>query len=66
MFEDGTQECVRVRVPMEEAATAFKHYATSVAAQMGLVREVLIVDDGDLTCAHWTKEKGLVFPVKES
>ena len=64
-FEDGSQEKVRDHVPLDEAVVAFKHYCTSVAARMGLVTRVLIVDRGDLTCAHWEFEKGLVFPTTE-
>ena len=66
MFEDGNQEKVRNRVSAQEAAEAFRHYCTSVAARMGMVSEVLITDQGDLTCAHWTKKDGLVFPKKAS
>ena len=66
-FEDGHREKVRDHVSLDEAKKAFVHYCTSVAARMGLVKEVLLVDRGDLTCAHWTREKGLVFPTwKES
>jgi hypothetical protein len=64
-FEDGTSEKVRDWVPLEEAVKAFKHYTTSIAARVGLVKQVLIVDQGDLTCAHWTKEQGLVYPGPE-
>lgn len=61
-FEDGTYERVRESVPSAEALYAAVHYATSVAAVMGLTIDVKIVDGGDLTCWHWIRDKGVVFP----
>jgi len=64
-FMDDTYEYVRRFVSAEEAVTAFKHYTTSIAARMGMIKEVIITDGGDCTNCHWVYGKGLVFPSKE-
>lgn len=64
-FEDGKYEYVRRFVSAEEAASAFQHYTTSVAARVGVVNRVIITDGGDCTNAEWIRGKGLVFPSKE-
>lgn len=64
-FEDESYEKVREWVEMEEAIKAFTHYSTSVAAKMGIVHRVIVVDSGDLIVAEWVKGKGLVWPKKE-
>jgi hypothetical protein len=56
------QEYVRRMVPAEEAAKAFKHYTTSVAAQMGVTTRVIITDGDDCISAEWTYEHGITFP----
>lgn len=62
-FADGAgQERVRLRVPADEAVKAFKHYTTSVGARIGTTERVIIVDNGDLTCAEWVYGKGVTFP----
>lgn len=61
-FEDGTYEYVRRFVSTEEAAKAFGHYCSSVAAQMGLVQRVIITDGGDCIVGEWEFGKGLTFP----
>lgn len=62
-FADGVgQERVRLRVPIEEAVKAFRHYTTSVGARIGTTQRVIIVDRGDLTCAEWVFGQGIVYP----
>ena len=59
-FPNGRCEYVRRFVSVEEAAQAFKHYTTSVAAGRGMVTRVIITDAGDCTNAEWQFGKGLV------
>lgn len=61
-FEDGTYEYVRRRVGAEEAVIAAKHYCTSVGAQMGVTRRVIITDSGDCTNFEWQFGKGITYP----
>lgn len=60
--EDADYEYVRRNVPAEEAAKAMKHYTSSVAAKLGMVKRVIITDGGDDTCAEWIYGKGITFP----
>lgn len=60
-FEDGNQEKVREFVSAEEAVRAAAHYSTSVAAQMGITRRVIITDGGDFTVFEWKYGEGVVF-----
>jgi hypothetical protein len=64
-FENEFYEYTRRYVGPEEAVLAFKHYTTSVAAQMGIVRRVIITDGGDFTTMEWQYGKGITFPTKE-
>lgn len=61
-FEDGTYERVRDSVLVEEAAIAFRHYSTSVAARVGLTKRIIVTDSGDVICAEWIYGQGIVFP----
>lgn len=63
-FKNDTWEYVRRWVSAPEAVDAFKHYTTSVAAQVGMTVRVIITDGGDSTNAEWVYGKGIVFPVK--
>jgi hypothetical protein len=62
-FDDGTYEYVRRNVDAEEAVNAAKHYCTSVGAKLGMVRQVLITDQGDITVFQWKFGEGIVFPL---
>lgn len=61
-FEDDTSEYVRRGVTDKEAVEAAKHYCTSVGAQMGFVKRVIITDMLDITVFEWIHGKGVVFP----
>jgi hypothetical protein len=61
-FDDGTQEKVRDHVGPKEAAEAAHHYCTSVAAQMGITKRVIITDGGDCTNFEWKFGEGITFP----
>jgi hypothetical protein len=63
-FADGTYEQVRYRVSAEEAVKAARHYCSSVGAQLGTTRRVIITDDGDSTVFEWQHGKGVIFPHK--
>ena len=64
-FVSNEHEYVRKFVGLEEAVEAFRHYTNSVAVKMGFVEQVIITDGGDMTCAQWTKDQGLIWPNKE-
>lgn len=61
-FEDETYEYVRRYVSAEEAVKAAKHYCSSVGAQVGTTRRVIITDGGDDTVFEWKYGEGVVFP----
>ena len=65
-FQDGSYEYVRRWVSMKEAAEAFRHYTTSVAARAGTTIRVIITDGGDCTNAEWIYGKGITFPPSPS
>lgn len=64
-FENDSYEYVRRNVTAEEAGEAFTHYTSSVAVKLGIVKKVVITDQGDEINAEWVYGKGLVFPTKE-
>jgi hypothetical protein len=61
-FENGTYERVREFVSVGEAVEAFKHYASSVGAQIGITVRVIITDGYDNTVAEWKYGEGITFP----
>ena len=64
--ENAYVDRVRIRVPLEEALRAVKHYTRNVTARIGVTRRVIIVDSGDYIVFEWIYGKGVVFPPKES
>lgn len=63
-FEDDSYEYVRRNVSAEEAMKAFMHYCSSVGAQLGTTKRVIITDAGDCTNMEWIKGKGITFPLE--
>lgn len=61
-FQDGTYEYVRRLVGATEAADAAIHYSSSVGAQLGMTRRVVITDGGDCINWEWRFGEGVVFP----
>ena len=61
-FDDGTNEQVRAGVFLDEAMKAAKHYTTSVAVQIGVVKRVIVTDGGDDIVFEWQYGVGVVFP----
>jgi hypothetical protein len=61
-FPDDTHECVRQGVDAAEAVEAAMHYATSIAARMGLTRRVIITDGDDFTTFEWKWAEGITYP----
>ena len=61
-FEDGSCERVREWVSAEEAVQAARHYTTSVAAQYGMTRRVIITDGGDCISFEWQYGQGVTYP----
>lgn len=61
-FEDESYEYVRRFVSAEEATRAFSRYTTSVGAQIGTTKRVIITDGGDCINAEWQYGKGITFP----
>lgn len=64
-FIDGSYEYVRRNVPAQEAVEAAKHYCTSVAAQQGFTRRVIITDDGDCCNFEWKFGIGITYPRRD-
>lgn|SRR5262245_36106693 len=64
-FDNDTHEYVRRRVGAEDAMRATGHYTHSVAARIGMVRRVIITDDGDNTVWDWRFGDGIVFDSEE-
>lgn len=65
-FPDETYERVREGVDAKEAVEAAHHYSSSVGAQIGTTRRVIITDGGDFTCFEWRFGEGVVFPPRAS
>lgn len=61
-FQNGTYEYVRRLVGAKEAGEAAIHYSSSVAAQLGMTRRVIITDCGDCINWEWRFGEGVVFP----
>jgi hypothetical protein len=64
-FEDGSYEYVRRNVGAEEAVNAAKHYTSSVGAQLGTTRRVIITDGGDSTNFEWKYGEGVTYPPRD-
>jgi hypothetical protein len=61
-FRDDSYEYVCRFVDAASAAEKFKHYTTSVGAQIGTTVRVIITDGGDCTNAEWQFGKGHTYP----
>jgi hypothetical protein len=61
-FDNGSYEYVRRHVSADEAMTAFRHYTSSIAAQHGTTRRVIITDGADCITAEWQFGKGITIP----
>lgn len=61
-FVDGTHEYVRRFTTAEDAMSAFRHYASSVAAKLGMTVRVIITDGGDHTNLEWKLGEGITYP----
>jgi hypothetical protein len=62
-FTDDSHEYVLRRVPAQVAVQKAHSLATSVGAQIGTTKRVIVTDTGDLTNLDWINGKGLVFPL---
>ena len=60
-FDDGGYEYIRRFVSANEAIEAARGYTTSVAANLGFVRRVIITDGDDYTNFEWVYGKGITF-----
>ncbi|HET9376403.1 MAG TPA: hypothetical protein VFO40_15625 [Chthoniobacterales bacterium] len=63
-FADDSWERVRSFVSAEEACRAAQHYCSSVGAQVGTTRRVIITDGGDCTNFEWRYGEGITYPEK--
>lgn len=61
-FADGTYEYVRRFVSPKAAVEAYRHYTTSVGAQIGTTVRVIVTDGGDCINMEWNHGKGQTFP----
>lgn len=64
-FPDGTYEPDGPPVEGEAAIKRAQGIINSVGGRLGFVTEVRVVDRGDETVFHWTKEGGILFPTPE-
>lgn len=64
-FEDDSYEYVRRYVDIEEAVNAAKHYTSSVGAQLGFTKRVIITDGGDCINFEWQYGQGITYPPKD-
>jgi len=65
-FRDDSYEYVCRFVDAETAVEKFKHYTTSVGAQIGTTVRVIITDGGDCTNYEWQFGRGLTYPSPEA
>lgn len=61
-FPDETYEQVRSRVELEEAMNTARRFSSSVGAQIGTTRRVIVTDSGDNTVFEWKHGEGVTFP----
>lgn len=59
--DDACYEKVREYVSAEEAVHAVQHYCTSLTAQLGITKRVIITDGGDFTVFEWKYGEGITF-----
>lgn len=64
-FVDGSQEKVAELVPARQAVETVRNLITSLGAQMGTTKRVIITDTGDLTNLEWVYGLGITYPVQE-
>lgn len=64
-FPDGSHERVCEDVSAQEAIEAAHHYCTSVGARLGVVKRVVIIDEGDCINFEWTREDGVTYPRRQ-
>lgn len=61
-FVDGNYEYVRRGVDAPAACEAAAHYASSVGAQIGTTRRVIVTDSSDCLWWDWRYGRGVVYP----
>jgi hypothetical protein len=61
-FADESYEYVRRNVEAQAAVEAAAHYSSSVGAQLGTTKRVIITDAEDFTTFEWQFGKGITFP----
>jgi hypothetical protein len=64
-FADESCECLCRFVDPAEAVKTAHAYCTSVGAQIGTTRRVIITDGGDCTNFEWQFGKGVTYPPRE-
>ncbi len=60
-FPDESYEAVKRFVGLEEAVKTAHHCCTSVGAQIGTTRRVIITDGGDCIAFEWIFGEGITF-----
>ena len=61
-FEDGWHTKVEEGMTAQGAVEFVRRYIERPAVKMGIVRRVIIVDDGDNTVFDWQTGLGVVYP----
>jgi hypothetical protein len=61
-FEDGSSEYARRCVTAEEAMTVLGQRSRSPAAYLGVIKRLIVTDDGDCCNAEWKYGEGFTYP----
>jgi hypothetical protein len=65
-FPDDTSERILSYATAEEAVVCAKSRTQYPAALIGIIRRIIITDDGDHTCFEWQHGRGVTFPLRAS
>jgi len=61
-FEDGSSDYIRRNVGPEEAMTTLGDYSRRPAAKIGIIKRLVVTDDGDCCNAEWKYGEGFTYP----
>ncbi len=61
-FSDESYEYVRRNIDAKSAVEAAKHYTSSIGAQTGTTKRVIITDQDDYCVFEWKFGEGVTFP----
>ena len=61
-FPDGSSDVIARELIAAEAMILFGDYSCRPAAKIGIIKRLIIVDDGDCINAEWCFGKGFTYP----